>query len=314
MNTGKMPEFTEGLVDMERIAVVGANSYLARNLIFELLKDQNCDLALYDYQNEYADGAKNYTSVNVLDHKSVDKIDFSVDIIYLFTGKTGSFNGFADFEQYIQVNEIGLLNILNEYVRQKSNAILVFPSTRLVYKGQTGRLAEDAEKEFKTIYAMNKFACEQYLKQFSNVFGVRYCIVRICLPYGTTVQGASSYGTVGFMLSMALQGKDITVYGNGAQRRTLTHIEDLTDVFQKVVHYPDCINDVFNVGGEDYSIREIAVMIAARYHVGVSFIPWPEEQLIIESGDTVFEDAKLIGIIGEYRKNTFAEWLSDREI
>lgn len=304
----------EGTIDMERIAVIGANSYLARNLIYDLLKNQNCNLYLYDYQNEHLDGVENYTSVNVLACESVRNIDFSVDIIYLFTGKTGSFNGFADFEQYIQVNEIGLLNILNEYIQQKSNAVIVFPSTRLVYKGRKGRLAEDAEKEFKTIYAMNKFSCEQYLKQFNNVFGVRYCVVRICLPYGTMVQGASSYGTIGFMLSKALQGKDITVYGNGSQRRTLTYMKDLTDVFWKVPHYTDCVNDVFNVGGEDYSICEIAELVAAKYHVGVGFVPWPEEQLIIESGDTVFEDAKLISIIGEYRKQTFTDWLEDCEI
>ena len=42
-------------------------------------------------------------------------------------------------------------------------------------KGQEKLLKETDEKEFKTIYAINKFACEQYLEMYERVFALKYC-------------------------------------------------------------------------------------------------------------------------------------------
>ena len=84
--------------------------------------------------------------------------------------------------------------------KAKSTAKIVFPSTRLVYKGKDEPLLENDTKEFKTIYSINKYACEQYLKMYSDVFDIRYCIFRICVPYGSLLDGVSSYGTAEFFI------------------------------------------------------------------------------------------------------------------
>ena len=76
-------------------------------------------------------------------------------------GKTGTITGFGNYEEFIDINEKALLNILNEYRNQHSSAKIIYPSTRLVYRGDDMPLKEDAVKEFKTIYAINKYACEQ---------------------------------------------------------------------------------------------------------------------------------------------------------
>ena len=283
----------------KKVAVIGANSYIARNVILRLEERYpGLSIALYDFPPEHPDGRDNYKQVSILDKESLKGIDFDVDVIYLFAGRTGSYNGFDEYDSFLDVNERALLNILTEYRSQDSHAKIVFPSTRLVYKGAPGPLAEDAEKEFKTIYAMNKFACENYLKQYNNVFGVNYCIFRICVPYGTLVPKAASYGTAEFMLSKARNGEDITLYGDGSQRRTFTFMEDLVDVLTVGGMSDECINDVYNIGGEDLSLRELAEMVAGRFGVGVTSIEWPEAALKIESGDTVFDSSKLDAIIG----------------
>ena len=152
---------------MKRIAIIGANSYIARNMIVFLKSNySDIELELYDYSDSHADGEKGYKKINILDSASVSTIDMSCDIIYFFVGKTGSANGFDDYDTFIDINERALLCVLNEYRKQNSRAKIVFPSTRLVYKGAQGALSEDAQKEFKTIYAMNKFSCENYLYQY----------------------------------------------------------------------------------------------------------------------------------------------------
>lgn len=294
-------------IKMKKIAIIGANSYIARNLIY-VLNDKECNLQLYDCADNHADGIKNYSKINILDESSVERIDFDCDIVYFFVGKTGSENGFDNYSDFIDINEKALLNFLSAYKRARSTAKIVFPSTRLVYKGRSGLLKEEAEKEFRTVYAINKFACEKYLEQFNNVYGIPYCIVRICVPYGTIIRGASSYGTAEFMMKCASDKKNITLYGDGSVRRTVIYIGDLCNVLAQIGFSDKCINDVYNIGGEDYSLREMADLIAKRYGVEIEYIPYPSVAEKIESGDTVFDDSKLRSRIDISYKMCFSEW------
>lgn len=71
-----------------------------------------------------------------------------------------------------------------------------------------------------------------------------------------------------------------------------------------------CANDVFNIGGEDYSLKEMAELIAKKYGVGVEYVPWPDVALKIESGDTVFDSEKLDRAIGRFTNSSFVNWVS----
>lgn len=294
---------------MKKIAVIGANSYIARNLLY-VLQQQKPDfcVSLYDYAEVQADHAKNYKQIDILNPVSVAEIDFNCDIIYMFVGKTGSVNGFDSFDEFIDINQKALLNVLNEYRKQESHAKIIFPSTRLVYKGSNFPLKEDAEKEFKTVYAINKFACEQYLEQYQNVFGIRYCVFRICVPYGTLIPNASSYGTAEFMLNRAQKGENISLYGDGSVRRTITYMGDLCRILIEGALDDRYLNDIYNIGGEDYSLAEMARLIADKYHILVEYTAYPALALKIESGSTVFDDSKLQNVCAFKYQMSFAEW------
>jgi len=294
---------------MKKIIIIGANSYIARNVILVLhQKKEDFEIKLYDYADTQIDGFGNYTKIDILSRNSVSGIDMDCDIIFMFVGKTGSANGFDDYDVFIDINERALLNVLNEYRKQNSAAKIIYPSTRLVYKGKEGLQKENAEKEFKTIYAINKFACEQYLEQYNRVFDVQYCIFRICVPYGTLIPNASSVGTAEFMMSKAIKGENISLYGDGSVRRTLTYMGDLCEILIDGALSNVCLNDVFNIGGEDYSLLEMAELIAKKYNVGINFVPWPDIAFKIESGNTVFDDEKLRKIGFSYKKH-FNEWI-----
>lgn len=294
---------------MMKIAVVGANSYIARNLICLMSKNPKIyDYFLYDCQDDHADGVLPYTKIDILNMDDVEKINFKCDLLFMFTGKTGIINGFEETDLFLNVNEHALLNILNAHRQHESKAKIIFPSTRLVYQGSHGKLGESAQKEFKSVYAINKYACEQYLRLYQNVYCVPYCIFRICVPYGTLVEQASSYGTAEFMLSKAKSGQNITLYGDGRGRRTLIYIEDLCRLLLMCAGMKECLNDVFNIGGEDYSLLEMANLIAKIYNVDIKFVPWPELALRTESGSTVFDSEKIEKIIGKFSYRRFEDW------
>lgn len=296
---------------MKKVAIIGANGYIARNLIYVLKRDHpEFEIFLYGREKKNVDGQDNYTAVDMTNSASVKKIDMNVDIIFMFVGRTGSANGFDEYDSFININERTLLNLLAEYRRQGSKARIIYPSTRLVYKGKSEPQKEDAEKEFKTVYSINKFACEQYLEQFHRVYDVQYTILRVCIPYGTLISEASSYGTAEFMLAKATKGENISLYGDGSVRRTLTYIEDACITMIEASLSEKCANDVFNVGGEDYSLKEMAELIAQKYGVGVDYVPWPDVVLKIESGDTVFDSEKLDTAIGRFTNSSFVNWVS----
>lgn len=295
---------------MKRVAVLGANGYIARNLIYVLRNDYpSIEVCSYGIESRSIDGYDKYISVDMTDENSITKIDLSCDVVFMFVGRTGSANGFEEYDSFIDINELTLLNLLAEYRRQASTARIIFPSTRLVYKGKTGPQKEDAEKEFKTVYAINKFACEQYLEQYHRVYDVQYSIFRVCIPYGTLIPEASSYGTAEFMLKKATNGENITLYGDGSVRRTLTYMGDLCKTLIEGALSERCANDVFNIGGEDYSLKEMAELIADKYGVNVDFVPWPDVALKIESGDTVFDSTKLDETIGRFITRKFIDWV-----
>lgn len=295
---------------MKKIAILGANGYIARNLAYVIKRDHpEYKLDLYGIEPESADSSDNYHCVDMTSRESLKQTDLKCDIIFMFVGRTGTANGFEAYDSFIDINEKALLNLLSEYRDQRSEARIVFPSTRLVYKGKIGLQKEDDEKEFKTVYAINKYACEQYLEQFHSVFGVEYTILRICVPYGTLIPNASSYGTAEFMLSKASKGENISLYGDGSVRRTLTHMEDLCNTVIRAAISDKCANDVFNIGGEDYSLKEMADEIANKYSVDVEYVDWPEVALKIESGNTVFDSEKLDSLIGNHINHKFTEWI-----
>jgi len=299
---------------MIKISIIGANSYIARNVIIKCKKYGIEDIKLYDIQPTHKDANNNYTQVNILSKESLNQVDFESDLLFVFSGKTGTVNGFEDYDSYIDINEKGLLNILDTYRKKKSKAKIIFPSTRLIYKEKNdGKIMEDDEKEFKTIYAVNKYCCEHYLKMYNNMYNVQYCIFRICVPYGTIVPGASSYGTAEFFLSKAKKSENITLFGDGLVKRTLIYMGDLCDALIHGGLSPECVNEVYNIGGGDNSsLYDIATLIAEIYNVKVQFVDWPEEASKIETGDTIFDSSKFDKKIGFEYKKSFTCWIKEQ--
>lgn len=299
---------------MSKICIIGANSYIARNIIMKCKEFGIKDLTLYDIQPQQLDAAEHYTQIDILSKASLSQVDFDCDSLFVFAGRTGTLQGFEEYASFIDINEKGILNILDMYRKRGSKAKIIFPSTRLVYKGKKNiKLTEESEKEFKTIYAMNKFNGEQYLKMYHTMYDVQYCIFRICVPYGTIIPNASSYGTAEFFISSAKSHENITLYGDGDLKRTLIYMGDLCEALINGAISQKCLNDVYNIGGGDIcSLYDMAVLIAHKYKVQVQFASWPTSALRVESGDTIFDSTKFDELIDFHYKKSFAAWIEEQ--
>ena len=92
--------------------------------------------------------------IDLTKYKNLENIDWDVDAVFIFAGKTGTYNSFLDYENFLKSNDLIVLNILNSIKNSNYKPRIIFPSTRLVYKGSNELLKEDDIKEAKTIYAI----------------------------------------------------------------------------------------------------------------------------------------------------------------
>lgn len=293
--------------------ILGANGFIGRHLAY-YLNQKEFKVFAYDVQPERNPNLPTEIQYEQFDIcHNYDHINFNVDYLFVFSGITGTKNGFEQYRTFIEVNEIGLLNILSKVKDMGQKPKIIFPSTRLVYKGVEQPLPEDAEKEAKTIYAANKLACERYLKMYANCYGITYTIYRICVPYGNLFDGEFSYGTIGAFLNRAKSGGTITLYGDGEIKRTLTHVvsvcQQITD--SMILSLSD--NSTLNIAGETFSLKELATKIAAIYGTPVSFIPWNDMDWKIESGSTVFDGCKIESMISVDKQWKFDKWMEEIE-
>ena len=289
--------------------LIGSNGYLGRHLAYHLenagFDNMNCDLT-----ETPPEEFRNYRRIDITRASDLEKLDFDVDYVFVFAGLTGTANGFEKYRDFINVNETGLLNVLTRLRDTGSKARVVFPSTRLVYRGRKNHmLREDDPKETKTIYAANKLNAENLLWMYRNAFGINYTVFRICVPYGNLFGGEFSYGTIGFFMSRARQGEDITMFGDGTIRRTFSHVSDISEVILKAIQMPETENEIYNIGGENLSLLDAARMVADKYGVKVIFRDWPEMALKLESDDTVFDDTKLQALLKSGYRHSLNEWL-----
>ncbi|MHC1689220.1 MAG: NAD-dependent epimerase/dehydratase family protein [Bacteroidales bacterium] len=282
------------MADDKKIAIIGANGFIGKH-IAHYLSNGFTNIEFYDMVEET--DLLNYHRVDLTDKESVALVNLNVDYIFMFAGLTGTYAGFDAYNKYVTVNEIGLLNLLDTIKNSQFRPKVVFPSTRLVYKGVDSPLKEEDEKDSKTIYAANKIACEGYLKAYHDSFEIPYTVFRICIPYGNLLSNDYSFGTVGFFIKQAKAGIDIMLYGGGTIKRTFTHMEDLCYQITEGAFHPQSNGEIYNVEGETLSLREAAEIIAKKYGVSVKAVPWPERDLRIESDHTYFDGSKIQALL-----------------
>ena len=227
---------------MKKAILFGANGYLGRHIAYFLWQN-GIDFIPTDISKNSVDNYSNYLQIDITNKQELLLVDFNVDYVFAFAGLTGTGNSMELIKKFTKVNEEGLANII-ERAESVEGLRLVFPSTRLVYKGiENTFLKEDSEKEAKTIYAQNKINCETLLANSK----VDYSIFRICVPYGNLIDEEYSYGTIGFFINKAKSKNNITLYGDGSLKRTFTHVEDISKIILESLRNDNAKNNVYNI-------------------------------------------------------------------
>lgn len=108
-------------------------------------------------------------------------------------------------------------------------------------------------------YAIVKNVGEAYLRSYQETHGLDYTIFRFFNTYGP--KQSDDFVMVKF-IKYALEGKNLTVYGDGSQQRTFCYVDDNIDTCLACLYDDTCINETLNIGSDKMiTIFELAELI-----------------------------------------------------
>jgi len=282
----------------KNILIIGANGFLGKNLALHYQNRKNLNITLLD-RDEIKYRGENFKIYkhDILEKKGLEEILKNQDVIYNFAGHSGALKSFYEYKKDIDINCMGMLNILDIIKEFSRKPLVVFPSSRLVYgKPRRIKIDEKNPKNPESIYAIHKLTVENYLKSYNNLFNIPYLIFRISIPYGfyKNIDIHKSYGIINYFINLAINDETITVYGDGSQKRDIINVYDLNTAIFKAVHDSKLKNKIFNLGGiEVLSIYEIAELIKEILGGRVESIKWDEDLKKIETGDMVLDSSNI---------------------
>jgi len=113
----------------------------------------------------------------------------------------------------------------------------------------------------RSCYDEGKRAAETLCSDYRKQYGVKSTIIRIFNTYGPNMARDDGRVVSNFIVQ-AIEGKDITIYGDGTQSRSLCFVEDLIQAFLKIINCDSEIRGPMNLGNpEEITINELASKI-----------------------------------------------------
>jgi UDP-glucose 4-epimerase len=288
-----------------RVLVTGGLGFIGSNLARHLV-DLGADVLLVDsllpdYGGNLFNiaGLEDRLRVNIADVRQQTTMNYLVrgrDVIFNLAGQVSHIDSMRDPHTDLEINCRGQLTIL-EACRQHNPATkVVYAGTRQVY-GRPDRLPVDETHLVRPtdVNGINKAAGEHYHLVYNHVFDVRACSLRLTNVYGPRqLIRNDRQGFIGWFIRLALEGREIPIYGDGSQVRDFVHVDDVADAFLRAGATDVCNGEVFNVGGsQPIAHRDLVRLLIEQSGRGsVRFVEWPDDKRRIDIGSFYSDSSK----------------------
>ncbi|MBW7991033.1 MAG: NAD-dependent epimerase/dehydratase family protein [Planctomycetes bacterium] len=191
----------------------------------------------------------------------------NADVVFHQAAQVAVTTSVTNPREDFDVNAMGTFNVLEAVRLSSSRPIVVFSSTNKVYGKmddveiveRDGRyeyaslkagVPETRTLDFHSPYGCSKGCADQYMIDYSRIYGLKTVVFRQSCIYGPHQFGVEDQGWVAWFTIRATKDLPFVIYGDGKQVRDVLNIEDLIRAYNAAV---DCIDrtsgQVFNVGG-----------------------------------------------------------------
>ncbi len=306
----------------KRVLITGGLGFIGSNLARRLVAAK-ANITLVDSLiPEYGGNPFNIrdivdrVAVNVCDIRDRYAMEYLVrgcDYLFNLAGQTSHLDSMEQPEKDLEINAAAQLSILESCRRVSPGVRIVFASTRQLY-GRPRYLPVDEGHPVNPVdvNGINKLAGEYYHLLYSNVYGIPACALRLTNTYGPGMRVKDARQTfLGIWVRYVLEGKPVSVYGDGSQLRDFNYVDDCVDALLVAGADDRAIGQVFNLGSDEVvSLADLARRLTSAAGSGsISLVPFPESRKAIDIGDYYGDFSRIRGTLGWQPKVNLADGL-----
>ncbi len=192
-------------------------------------------------------------------------VNDEVDIVFHEAALVTIRGSMDRFMEDADTNLLGTVNILDALRKSKVKK-LVFASSMAVYADSLEPKPIDEAYAVQPVspYGIAKFASEQYCRLICRMLSIDCIVLRYFNTYGPRQTFTPYVGVITIFINQLLKGKDLTIFGDGEQRRDFIHVDDIVQA--NLLSMENEIKaGLFNVGsGRGTSINEIAAKLIGK--------------------------------------------------
>jgi CDP-paratose 2-epimerase len=265
----------------ETILVTGGAGFIGSNLVERLLSRPEVRVRIFDnlsrggvvhnlkWLRSMADHSRlEIVEGDVRDVAAVRKATRDVSEIYHLAAQVAVTTSVDDPATDFEINAMGTFNVLEGARASGRRPFVLFTSTNKVYgalsdvevsvegtryKAQRAGfrgVTEHQPLDFHSPYGCSKGTADQYVRDYARIYGLDSVVFRMSCIAGPRQFGNEDQGWVAHFLYSVLQGKKITVCGDGFQVRDVLHVYDLVDAMMSACANRKCTRgEVYNMGG-----------------------------------------------------------------
>jgi UDP-glucose 4-epimerase len=211
-----------------KIIVAGGSGFIGSHVV-DVLLEQGHEVMIYDLESPRYGQACAFVRGDTRDIDRLVQVLKNGDVIYLLAAEA-NVNRFLESPVYSNnITANAALSVL-EAARRTGAARVILASTEWVY----GSLPEAGEENIieetpyagnpDHIYTSSKIAAELFCKNYHDLFGVNFTIMRYGIPFG---ERARPETVTPIFIRRIARGEPITIHGDGSQSRQFIYVKDL---------------------------------------------------------------------------------------
>ena len=271
---------------MKRILITGGAGFIGSHLCERLLKEGNDVICLDNYFTGSKDNVRHLLdnhNFELVRHDLIEPYYAEVDEIYNLACPASPVHYQYNPIKTTKTSVMGAINMLG--LAKRTRAKILQASTSEVY----GDPAEHPQREdywgnvnpigVRSCYDEGKRCAETLFMDYYRQNKVRIKIIRIFNTYGPRMHPNDGRVVSNFIVQ-ALQGQDITIYGDGSQSRSFQYVDDLIEAMVRMMDTPDDFTGPVNIGNPgEFTMLELAekILHMTGSRSKLQFLPLPAD-------------------------------------
>ena len=240
----------------KKVLVTGAAGFIGSHVCDHLVNAGYNVIAMDDLSGGFEDNVNPkavFVKGSITDAELVNSLFEEHRFEYVFHLAAYAAEGLSHFIRRFNYtnNLIGSINLINASINTGTVKCFVFTSSIAVYGKNQLPMTEALMPAAEDPYGVSKLAVELDLKAAHEMFGLNSIIFRPHNVYGERQNIGDPYrNVVGIFMNQVMQGKKLTLFGDGMQTRAFSHIDDVAPVIAKSIEMKEAYNQIFNIGAD----------------------------------------------------------------